>query len=163
MKTASFFIYQGPGRISIARFGHRTKGHRGYRRYPALAPRQDMLRMSYEQYRPQYFAILDALDPKTVWDELHRLAEPQEPVLLCWERGPLTATNWCHRTLVAEWFERELAVKVPEILAFRARRRSLQVVDAGGSDGSKFAYVDPLYPRARAEIRRWPGLLRRGG
>jgi hypothetical protein len=116
LKTASFFTYQGLGRISIARFGHRgTKGHRGYRRYPALAPRQDMLRMPYEQYRAEYFRILEALDPERVVEDLAALAEPYEPVLLCWERPPLTASNWCHRAMVSQWLQDKLGMTVREI------------------------------------------------
>jgi hypothetical protein len=74
-----------------------------------------MLRMPYEQYRAEYFEILEALDPERVVEELAALAHPYEPVLLCWERPPLTTSNFCHRTLVSEWFERELGLKVPEI------------------------------------------------
>jgi hypothetical protein len=116
LKTASFFTYQGPGRISIARFGHRgTKGHRGYRRYPALAPRQDMLRMPYEQYRKEYLAILEQLDPAEVVEALTLLAGDHEPVLLCWERPPLTTSNWCHRAMVSEWLQDKLGISVREI------------------------------------------------
>jgi hypothetical protein len=32
----------------------------------------------------------------------------------CWERPPFTEKNWCHRRLVAGWFETELGVAVPE-------------------------------------------------
>lgn len=113
MKTASFFSYQGPGRISIARFAPR--GLSGYRRYAALAPRQEMLRMPYEEYRPLYLEILAGLDPKQVWDKLHALAAPAEPVLLCWERPPLTPTNWCHRRMVAKWLEEQLGIEVMEM------------------------------------------------
>ena len=85
MKTSCFFTYEGPGRISIARFP--PSGIKGcYRAYPALAPRHNMLKMGYEQYRPQFFAILEALDPERVVEELTALAEPYEPVLLCYER-----------------------------------------------------------------------------
>jgi hypothetical protein len=113
MKTASFFTYEGPGRISIARAAPRSV--KGYRVYPALAPRHNMLKMPYEQYRPLYFAILERLDPHVVWDELRRLAEPHEPVLLCWERPPLTETNWCHRTMVSEWLREKLGTDVSEM------------------------------------------------
>ena len=113
MKTASFFTYTGPGRISIARYAPRGTPA-GYRQYRALAPDADMLKMSQALYLPRYAAILDRLDPQQVWDDLHRLAGDQEPVLLCWERPPFTPTNWCHRRLVADWFERALGVTVPE-------------------------------------------------
>ena len=113
MKTASFFSYTGPGRISIARYAPRGTPA-GFRQYRALAPDADMLKMSQALYLPRYQAILDCLDPQQVWDDLHRLAGDQEPVLLCWERPPFTASNWCHRRLVADWFHDRLGVVVPE-------------------------------------------------
>ena len=113
MKTSSFCLYGGPGRISIARYAPRGTPA-GFRQYRALAPDADMLKMSQALYLPRYAAILNALDPQQVWDDLHRLAGDQEPVLLCWERPPFTASNWCHRRLVADWFERALGVTVPE-------------------------------------------------
>ena len=114
MKTSSFFLYNGPGRISIARYAPRGTPA-GYRQYRALAPDADMLKMSQALYLPRYAAILHALDPQQVWDDLHRLAGDQEPVLLCWERPPFTPTNWCHRHLVADWFHDRLGVEVPEL------------------------------------------------
>lgn len=113
MKTSSFFLYSGPGRISIARYAPRGTPA-GFRQYRALAPDADMLKMSQALYLPRYAAILNALDPQQVWDDLHRLAGDQEPVLLCWERPPFTPTNWCHRRLVADWFHDRLGVAVPE-------------------------------------------------
>jgi len=113
MKTASFFTYTGPGRISIARYAPRGTPA-GYRQYRALAPDADMLKMNRALYLPRYMAILDQLDPLQVWGDLHRLAGDQEPVLLCWERPPFTPTNWCHRRLVADWFQDRLGVAVPE-------------------------------------------------
>ena len=87
----------------------------GYRNYLALAPRPEMLKMPYEQYLPLYLAILERLDPANVADDLLRLAELHEPILLCWERPPLTTTNWCHRSMVAEWLEQQVGLPVPEI------------------------------------------------
>ena len=113
MKTASFFTYTGPGRISIARYAPRGTPA-GFRQYRALAPDADMLKMTQALYLPRYAAILDRLDPQQVWDDLHRLAGDQEPVLLCWERPPFTPTNWCHRRLVADWFRDRLGIEVPE-------------------------------------------------
>ncbi len=114
MKTASFFTYPGPGRISIARSAPRGLG--GFKVYSRLSPTRAMLAMEYGEYRDLYFRnILGPLDPEQVWRDLHQLAHPREPVLLCWERPPLTATNWCHRRMVAEWFATELDLTVPEI------------------------------------------------
>ena len=113
MKTASFYTYTGPGRISIARYAPRSTPA-GYRQYRALAPDADMLKMTQALYLPRYAAILERLDPQQVWDDLHHLAGDQEPVLLCWERPPFTASNWCHRRLAADWFQDRLGVEVPE-------------------------------------------------
>ena len=108
MKTASFKTYTGPGRISIARWEPRGTPA-GYRRYRALAPRRDMMRMAQGLYRDVYFRdILGPLDAQRVWDELHELAGGAEPVLLCWEKPPFSDANWCHRRMVAEWFADEL-------------------------------------------------------
>ena len=114
MKTASFKTYTGPGRISIARYAPRETPA-GFRIHGALAPAQDMLKMSKPLYLPRYAAILAALDPQEVWDILHEKAAGAEPVLLCWEKPPFTATNWCHRRLVAEWFQKTLGHEVPEL------------------------------------------------
>lgn len=50
-----------------------------------------------------------------MWEDLHRLSYPHEPVLLCWERPPLTGRNWCHRRMIAEFFSSELGHNVQEI------------------------------------------------
>lgn len=76
------------------------------RRYPALAPRLDMLPMEEEEYLPEYQAILDRLDPRQVYEDLG-----EDAILLCWE--PPGA--FCHRRLVAAWLEEHLGVKVPEL------------------------------------------------
>lgn len=112
MKTASFFAYTGPGRISIARFAPRGTPA-GFRVYRKLAPRPEMLRMDRAEYEPLYNEILASLDARTVWEELHALVDPHEPVLLCWERLHAPG-EWCHRTMVAEWFSRELGAAVIE-------------------------------------------------
>ncbi len=114
MKTASFFTFTGPGRISIARYAPRATPA-GFRVFAHLAPRRDMLRMRGEDYLVCYETILASLDPQRTWDKLHELAGGAEPVLLCWERPPLVKPdNWCHRRYVAEWFAETLGVTVEE-------------------------------------------------
>jgi hypothetical protein len=71
--------------------------------------------MPYGEYRPLYFAILDRLNPAKVVEDLTALAEPYEPVLLCYERPPLTESDWCHRTMVSEWLQDKLGMTVREI------------------------------------------------
>ena len=114
MMTASFKTYTGLGRISIARWALRGTPA-GYRIYKALAPTREMMRMLEEQYREFYFRdIVGPLDAQIVWDELHELAGGAEPVLLCWEKPPFSASNWCHRHMVTEWFANEIGKTVNE-------------------------------------------------
>ena len=116
MQTSSFYLYSGPGRISIARTApaHIT----GFRTYRALAPGAWLFDPKYRAdnitYRERYLReVLAPLDPSRVWDELYALAEGHEPVLLCHEhlRKP---GETCHRRLVAEWFRQTLGRDVPE-------------------------------------------------
>lgn len=75
------------------------------RRYPALAPRREMLTMDEATYRVEYQKILDNLDPRKVFEDLG-----EDAILLCWEGSG----EFCHRRLVAEWLEEHLGVMVPE-------------------------------------------------
>ena len=114
MKTASFFSYTGPGRVSIARFAPRGTPA-GFRIYKPLAPGPWFNCVSQEEYRKLYFAQLAALDVVVVVEKLEELAAGAEPVLLCYERPPFSASNWCHRTMVAEWIKKEAGICVKEL------------------------------------------------
>ena len=114
MKTASFFTYTGPGRISIARFAPRNTPA-GFRIYKPLAPGPWFNSVPQDEYRTLYFDQLAKLDAQAVFDKLLELAAGAEPVLLCYERPPFSATNWCHRTMVSEWFKNTLDIDVLEI------------------------------------------------
>jgi hypothetical protein len=121
MQTSSFQTYTGPGRICIARYAPRqTPG--GYKMFKLLAPGDWFNKVSRERYLSLFKSeVLDKLDPQKTFDKLHELAGGAEPVLLCWEKPPLddfnspTAKNWCHRRIVAAWFEDNLKVHVPEL------------------------------------------------
>lgn len=56
-----------------------------------------------EQYQKE---VLDKLDPKQVYEELGENA-----VLICWE----APGKFCHRHLIARWFEKHLGVIVREL------------------------------------------------
>lgn len=115
MKTASFFEYDGPGRISIARFPPRgTKA--GFRVFRTLAPGPWFNSVDETEYRRRYASQLDALDPRRTHDDLVALAGGAEPVLLCWERKADLAAGraFCHRRLVAAWLGERLGVVVDE-------------------------------------------------
>lgn len=112
MKTASFFTYTGPGRISIARYAPKfTKA--GYSDYSKLEPGPWFKSVTQERYVELYHReVLSKLDPQETFDELQKLGLGAEPVLLCWEKPG----DFCHRRLVAEWFGEKLGVDVPELV-----------------------------------------------
>lgn len=110
MKTSCFSLYKGDGRISIARYAPRNTPA-GYHAFKKLAPGPWFNSVSTTRYIELYDnEILAKLNPEKTWNELHLLAGNAEPVLLCWERPG----EFCHRHLVAGWFERELGVTVTE-------------------------------------------------
>ena len=80
------------------------------KRYLKLAPTWQMIRIKEaEEYTKQYFDILAALQPAQVFAELKELAGT-DAILLCWEKPG----EFCHRSLVADWFKKHLGVEVPE-------------------------------------------------
>lgn len=128
MKTSSFYLYDGPGRISIARSAPRRVAA-GFRVYRALAPgpwRHEAAYKYYDAYRARYLSdILGPLDPRATWEALHALAGEHEPVLLCHEHL-LKPGDWCHRRLVAEWLEATLGERVDELQTDKHRAHALQ-------------------------------------
>jgi hypothetical protein len=114
LKTASFYTYTGPGRISIARFAPRNTPA-GFRIYKPLAPGPWFNKTTEPEYRKLYFAQLAELDVVEVVETLEKLAAGAEPVLLCYEKPSFTASNWCHRRMVAEWLKTEAGICVKEI------------------------------------------------
>lgn len=116
MKTGSFRTYQGPGRICIARYAPRGTPA-GFKIYRALAPGSWFNSVTKEEYIERFNAeILAPLNPQRVHDQLVTLAGDAEPVLLCYEVPPFTEKNYCHRRMVAEWFEKHLGIEVPELV-----------------------------------------------
>lgn len=116
MKTGCYFTYQGEGRIAISR-GIPRGLRAGYSICRALAPGSWYRSCSsIKEYRNLYMAeILGKLDAHEMWNRLHEIAGVHEPVLLCYERPPFDEVrNYCHRRMVADWFERELGYEVPE-------------------------------------------------
>lgn len=112
MKTAGWFTYSGPGRISISR-GTPRGAAAGFRKYSLLAPGTWFRSVSPREYERLFFEHLDTLDPQRVHDELHELAGGAEPHLLCYE-NPAKPDDWCHRAMVSLWFADKLGIAVPE-------------------------------------------------
>jgi len=114
MQTASFFTFNGSGRIAISRSVPRGISP-GFLVCRKLAPGVWFNSVPRNEYERLFrLEILGPLDPQRMWDELHAMTGGAEPVLLCFERPPFTWKNYCHRRMVAEWFEMALGVVVPE-------------------------------------------------
>lgn len=99
-----------PRAVAISRT--RPRGWAG-RAYEPLAPPWRLLaealsgEIDEEEYTRRYREeVLSKLDPAAVRADLG-----EDAVLLCWENSGV----FCHRRLVAEWFEEELGVSVPEV------------------------------------------------
>jgi len=132
MQTTNFWQYPtGNNRIVISRAVPRSI-EAGYKRYPKLAPGSWFKNHEYTNnqaaYRKRYIAdILTPLDPAEVWEQLHQLAGGEEPILICWE--PLKKPGeWCHRRMVAEWFEERLGVTVPEYTSAEQNINQLELL-----------------------------------
>ena len=124
MKTASFFTYKGPGRISIARYA--PKWLNGLPVCGQLAPGNWFNSVSKEEYIYRYKnEILKPLNPQEIFNKLTTLAGGFEPVLLCWEKPPFDDANFCHRRLVADWFKETLGVDVPEITPVEKPKKTI--------------------------------------
>ncbi len=108
MQTSYYAGYRnGEGAVAISQGV--PAGFRG-RIYNKLAPSLELIRLGktgqVEEFIRRYKAeVLDNLDAAAVAAELG-----EDAVLLCWERPG----EFCHRRLVAEWFEEKLGAPVPE-------------------------------------------------
>jgi len=111
LKT-SYFVKcaKEPGAVSIARFP--PKWYTGAQYLP-LAPAADMLRTeNWDEYRRRYREeVLSVLDPDAVLRDLGVDNAGHDIVLLCFEKD----RSYCHRGLVAAWFQETKGIRVPEL------------------------------------------------
>ena len=114
MKTSCFSNFSGPGRIAISKsVPDHLRGR--VKLFRELIPTSWIkITDSPIIYREKYLQQLSRLDPAETWDVLHGMVKGHEPILLCYEEPPFDESNFCHRHMVAEWFENELGVTVPE-------------------------------------------------
>jgi uncharacterized protein YeaO (DUF488 family) len=130
MKTSNFAnnkLY-GLNGISISRYPATRQGFTGPE-FPPLMPSTQLLNWykthpdDWQGYCDRYNDFnLKCLNPQATWEALNALAQlsqpvhaaVSEPILLCYESAKTLDTQPCHRRLVADWFERELGVVVPE-------------------------------------------------
>lgn len=89
--------------IGVPKWWYGKKFHR-------LAPYYNTLHASKEEFDKSYHDKLANMDAKQVYDEIVR-EFGEDAVLLCWEDPNIR----CHRRIVAEWFETELGITVPEL------------------------------------------------
>jgi len=86
--------------------------------FKALAPKYEFFsaykagELNIEGYISEFDRlVLAQLDPKTIYDQL-QITHGPDVSLLCYEKPG----EFCHRRLVARWFETELGVSVPELV-----------------------------------------------
>ena len=128
MQTSNFWKYpEGNNRIAISR-AVPTTINAGYKRYRKLAPGPWFKNPEYRNNEPAFRKIylediLATLNPLEEWENLHKLAGGSEPILLCWE--PLKKPGeYCHRRMLAKWFEDALGVVVPEYVVVTKKNDS---------------------------------------
>lgn len=110
MQTSYFAIsYSLPNAISIAA---KSPDFFIGKEYLPLAPTWQIYSdyqktHNIHEYTERYIEeILFPLDPQQVFEELGKYS-----ILLCWE----APDKFCHRRIVAKWFEDSLQIKVPEL------------------------------------------------
>lgn len=95
-----------------------------------LAPPKELLALSNKglpkevYYKEFHRMVLDLLDPREVYDAI--IEEYGDDVtLMCFEKLE-SPGDFCHRRLVADWFEKHLNVEVPEWTAPPKNRSTMQ-------------------------------------
>lgn len=119
MKTSYYAIAaKEPGAIAISRkLPHWLP--RDFPRYRPLAPGDWHRSITEGQYVQRYHSILATMQPIIVWNLLHEMVYPHEPILVCYEKSG----DFCHRRIVAEWFRYWLNQEVPELTIQGIRER----------------------------------------
>lgn len=81
---------------------------------PALMPDRAWFELEKAEYEKFYLARLDALDPEAVATEIVDISGTRPAVLCCFEK-PIEGEFYCHRQLLAAWFESKTGRKVEEL------------------------------------------------
>jgi uncharacterized protein DUF488 len=116
-------------------------------RYRPLFPGPWFRSLEPAAFLQRYEALLAALDPVEVVQELQELAGDRIATLTCFETAPRIDAGecWCHRHIVAAWLERALGIEVVEVGHARLDRfaflRSRQ-------DETPLQFELPVPPRA---------------
>lgn len=105
---------------------------------PHLAPTYTLLsafrasKITEAQYIHGFSQLLNVLDPQDTYDQLLRLHP--NPILCC----HCQHKHFCHRHLVAEWFNIHLGVRIPEYGFGDVNRRSGYIIQNKYEQGLLF-------------------------
>lgn len=101
--------------VKISICGKAPQGYDGLQ-YKKVAPKYGFF-MEWKQNHDNDFYIehfnkevLNCLSAKQVYDDLERLSNGRDCVLLCYEKS----SDFCHRHLVADWLSKQLNISVEE-------------------------------------------------
>lgn len=75
-----------------------------------LAPRYKMMKMSVEQYKPEYVKILSSINPSRVIEDLKQAGKGKDVALMCYE----SPGQFCHRHMIAEWLNKKTKFEITE-------------------------------------------------
>ena len=95
--------------ISIARFNRYYSGAS----MKILAPAAEIIHLPENEYNPIYADQLKKLSPAGIVEEIKKLSEGKDCILLCYEKPG----DFCHRRIVAKWLFDNLGLQVDEFSA----------------------------------------------
>lgn len=95
---------------------------------PELAPSPELLReKDEERYVEKFNRQLEKLEPFEVYEMLYTISKGKIPVLICYENPQ----KFCHRHIVAEWFEKA-GIRVKELGFEKCKRERYRIVEDKG-------------------------------
>ena len=92
--------------------------------FKSLAPNWKLMEMlkssqiSEFDFEKEYLIQLNNLNAKTIFEQINLLTSDHEPILMT--HG--NKSSFCHRHIVAKWFENELGVRIDEFKIGAVRR-----------------------------------------
>lgn len=91
--------------------------------YRPLNPERSYMMEHENTYTPKFNRKLELLNPNQVMNDLHKLSEGKNVVLLCHE----AEGEFCHRRLVAKWLKEKLNIEVPELGKMQPIQAQMQI------------------------------------
>jgi len=79
--------------------------------YNILSPEWAYKNDPEDSYEQKFNKKLNSLSAKVIYGDLEKISNGKDIILLCHE----SEGEFCHRRLVAQWFEKELLIKVEEL------------------------------------------------